>query len=228
LNHPGGSEPVNIASTDYQLRRHYKNRAHNMPANEHLSRRQFLQSASSLSGVAYLRLTGPALIGIAQAASAAKSESAPYRVLGSAEAADFEAIAARIIPTTDTPGATEAGVIHFFDNAFADEMSDQLDGARTGLAAFNALIKDSGSMADRFSDLDTDAQNAFLHTQDTSEFFGLVRLMTIYGFFSMSQYGGNNDHVGWDLIGFEGHHGAWTYPFGDYDAEYSEEIVHGE
>ena len=199
-----------------------------MHNNESVSRRQFLQSASSLSGIAYLRLTGPALAAIAQAARAAKQESSSYRVLSKVEAADFEAIAARIIPTTDTPGATEAGVIHFFDNAFADEMSDQLDAARTGLATFNAAIKDTGSSADRFSDLDPDAQDAFLHTQDTSEFFDLVRLMTIYGFFAMGQYGGNKDHVGWDLIGFEGHHGGWTYPFGDYDAEYSEKNIHGE
>jgi len=194
-------------------------RAHSMHNNKDVSRRQFLQSAGSLSGIAYLRLTGPALVGIAQAASASNSESAPYRVLGNAEAADLKAIAARIIPTTDTPGATEAGVIHFFDNAFADEMSDQLDAARAGLAAFNASIKDASSMADRFSDLDPGAQDVFLHTQDTSEFFELVRLMTIFGFFAMSQYGGNQDHVGWDLIGFEGHHGGWTYPFGYYDAE---------
>ncbi len=203
-------------------------RAHNMPDNNNVSRRQFLQSASSLSGIAYFRLTGPALATIAQTACAAKQESASYRVLGSVEAADFEAIAARIIPTTDTPGATEAGVIHFFDNAFADEMSDRLDDARAGLAAFNALIKDSGSMADRYSDLDPGAQDVFLHTQDTSEFFNLVRLMTIFGFFSMSEYGGNNNHVGWDLIGFEGHHGAWAYPFGYYDAEHSKEIARGE
>jgi hypothetical protein len=199
-----------------------------MHNNKDVSRRQFLQSAGSLSGIAYLRLTGPALIGIAQAASAANSESASYRVLDSVEAADFEAIAARIIPTTDTPGATEAGVIHFFDNAFADEMSDRLDDARAGLADFNAALRDSGSTADRFSDLDPGAQDVFLHTQDTSEFFDLVRLMTIYGFFSMSQYGGNINHIGWDLIGFEGHHGAWTYPFGYYDAERSKENVRGE
>ncbi len=199
-----------------------------MHNNESVSRRQFLQSASSLSGIAYLRLTGPALAAIAQAACAAKQESASYRALGSVEAADFEAIAARIIPTTDTPGAIEAGVIHFFDNAFADEMSDQLGAARAGLATFNAAIKDTGSSADRFSDLDTDAQDAFLHTQDTSDFFGLIRLMTIFGFFSMSEYGGNKNYVGWDLIGFVGHHGGWTYPFGYYDAEHSEANSHGE
>jgi len=190
-----------------------------MPPNTNVSRRHFLQSASSLSGIAYLRLTGPVLATIAQAACTAKLESATYRVLGSDEAADFEAIAARIIPATDTPGAIEAGVIHFFDNAFADEMSDRLDAARDGLAAFNSALNNAGLADTRFSDLDIDSQDAFLHTQDTSDFFRLVRLMTIFGFFSMSQYGGNKDHVGWDLIGFEGHHGAWSYPFGYYDAE---------
>jgi hypothetical protein len=44
--------------------------------------------------------------------------------------------------------------------------------------------------------------------------------MTIFGFFAMEKYGGNRGHVGWDLIGFEGHHGAWQYPFGYYDAAY--------
>ena len=194
-----------------------------MHNNKDVSRRQFLQSASSLSGIAYLRLTGPALAAIAQAACAAKQESASYRVLGKVEAADFEAIAARIIPTTDTPGATEAGVIHFFDNAFADEMSDRLDDARAGLASFNAALRDSGSTAERFGDLDPGAQDVFLHTQDTSEFFNLIRLMTIFGFFAMSKYGGNKDNIGWDLIGFVGDQGPWQYPFGYYDAQ-----VHGE
>ena len=46
--------------------------------------------------------------------------------------------------------------------------------------------------------------------------------MTVFGFFAMSSYGGNKDHIGWDLIGFKGHHGAWEYPFGYYDA-----AVHG-
>ena len=44
--------------------------------------------------------------------------------------------------------------------------------------------------------------------------------MTIYGFFAMSDHGGNADHLSWALIGFEGH-GAWQPPFGYYDAEVS-------
>ena len=176
-----------------------------------------------MSGATYLRITGAALATITQAACSAKQASAAFLVLDDAEAADFAAIAARIIPTTDTPGANEAGVIHFFDNAFAGDMADSLDSARAGLAEFNAAIS-----ADHFSELSEDDQDAFLHTQDQGEFFGLVREMTIFGFFAMSTYGGNKDHIGWDVIGFEGHHGAWAYPFGHYDAEYAKENAHGE
>lgn len=188
-----------------------------------VSRRRFLQSAGSLSGAVYLQLASPAIIAITQSACTARQEAAAFRVLNDAEAADLAAIAARIIPTTDTPGASEAGVIHFIDNAFADEVSEQLEAARAGLANFNAALADSEAAANTFADLDEDEQDAFLKTQEESDFFSTIWLMTISGFFSMSKYGGNKDHVGWDLIDFEGHHGAWTYPFGHYDAAYNAE-----
>jgi gluconate 2-dehydrogenase gamma chain len=198
-----------------------------MQNTDKVSRRNFLQLAGALSTTSYLRLTGTALATIAQSACAAEQESSAFLTLGADEARDFAAIAARIIPTTDTPGATEAGVIHFFDNAFAGDMSDDLSTARAGLADFNAALAESGH-AGRFDELVEDARDKFLRSQEAGEFFGLVREMTIFGFFAMSSYGGNKDHVGWDLIGFEGHHGAWTYPFGHYDAEYAKENSHGE
>lgn len=192
-----------------------------------VSRRNFLQTTGSISAAAFLRLGAPALAAVTQAACTAEQEFAAFLVLGADEAATLAAIAARIIPTTNTPGATEAGVIHFFDNALADAMSDQLIVARGGLADFNAALSDTGN-AQRFEQLGNDEQDAFLQTQEASEFFGLVRVMTIFGFFSMSSYGGNKDHIGWDLVGFGGHHGAWTYPFGYYDTEYAKENAHGE
>jgi gluconate 2-dehydrogenase gamma chain len=195
---------------------------------KNLSRRQFLQSSTSLAGTAYLRLMGPAIIAIAESACTAKHAASPFKVLGADEAGDFAAIAARLIPTTDTPGATEAGVIYFFDSAFAAEMSDQLEAARTGLAAFNAALNESYPDAGRLSSLSEDDQDAFLKTQESEPFFGLAWAMTIFGFFSMSKYGGNKDNIGWDLIGFEGDHGAWQYPFGYYDAQVHGEAKHGE
>jgi gluconate 2-dehydrogenase gamma chain len=201
--------------------------ANGMQNSDNVSRRSFLQLAGALSASSYLRLTGAALASIAQSAYAADQDDRAFLALSADEARDFAAMAARIIPTTDTPGATEAGVIHFFDNAFAEDMSGDLGHARAGLAEFNAALAASGHSG-RFDQLGANAQDDFLRSQESGDFFGLVREMTIFGFFAMSSYGGNKDHVGWDLIGFEGHHGVWTYPFGHYDAEYAKETSRGE
>ncbi len=193
-----------------------------------VSRRRFLQSSGVLTGASLLKIGAPSLLAITQAACTAKDEAATYKVLGEQEAADFAAIAARIIPTTETPGATEAGVIYFFDNAFAAEMSWALDDMRAGLASLNATLAANYANKSHFSDLAEIDQDAILSANETTEFFELCWLMTMYGFFAMSKHGGNKDHVAWDLIGFEGHHGAWDYPFGYYDAEYAKELSHGE
>lgn len=187
-----------------------------------VSRRQFLQLAGALSGTAYLRLGGAALVAVTHAACTAKQESSPFEILLAEEARDFAAIAARIIPSTATPGATEAGVIYFIDNAFAHWQADDLKAARDGLAAFSESLRAIGH-AGHFDEMSTAQQDDFLRAQESGAFFQMVRQMTIFGFFAMSSYGGNRDNIGWDLIGFDGHHGAWTYPFGYYDAEYAKE-----
>jgi gluconate 2-dehydrogenase gamma chain len=53
---------------------------------------------------------------------------------------------------------------------------------------------------------------------EKTEFFELVRLHTIMGFLAKPEYGGNYNHAGWKVIGFED---QMTYepPFGYYDAE---------
>ncbi|HSN52918.1 MAG TPA: gluconate 2-dehydrogenase subunit 3 family protein [Woeseiaceae bacterium] len=187
--------------------------------NNELSRRRFLISAGSLAGASFVRMSGASIAAITQAACTARDDPAAALLSLSAEdALDIEAIAARIIPSTDTPGATEAGVVHFFDSALAGEMRDKRDELLAGLAELNAA---NGAPV-RFADLAPGEQDARLHAIQDSDFFGLVREMTIFGFFAMSSYGGNRDHVGWDLVGFRGHNGAWEYPFGYYDA-----TVHG-
>lgn len=187
------------------------------------SRREFIKSAGALSGAAYLRMLAPAAAAIAQAACSARDEQQPFTVLGKDEAADFAAIAARIIPTTDTPGANEAGVIYFIDRAFDGKMSAQLAFAREQLTELNAALSEGRGSAMRFADLDDNAQDEFLQAHESSPLFNLLWAMTMFGFFAMPKYGGNQGKVGWELIGFEGDHGPWQYPFGHYDAE-----VHGE
>lgn len=183
-----------------------------MSYNSALSRRSFLQSAGTAGVAAWLRVGAPAAAGIAQAACAARAQAADYVFLSAEDAADFEAMAARIIPTTATPGAREAGVIHFFDQAFADAMQDS---AAFALAELESL---NGELGSRFAAHDAARQDEILRGIEDGPLFGLVRVMTIFGFFAMEKYGGNRGHVGWDVIGFQGHKGANTYPFGHYDA----------
>ena len=155
----------------------------------------------------------PSLAAITQAACSARDEGAAFKTLGAEEAADFAAIAARIIPTTDTPGATEAGVIWFWDNALGGSLGSMLEAVRSLREQMNASL-------DRpFADLPGAEQDATLRSIESDSRFKLCRMLTIFGFFAMEKHGGNKGHVSWDLIGFEGHHGAWTPPFGYYDAE---------
>ncbi|MEX2122877.1 MAG: gluconate 2-dehydrogenase subunit 3 family protein [Woeseia sp.] len=190
---------------------------------EPLSRRHFLAGSGSfaaLVGSPLLRAGLPGLVAFSASACTARDEGAAFEVLGAAEAREFEAIAARILPTTDTPGAREAGVIWFMDKSFGSIMKDNLESAREGLAEFQSGVAAAWPGAKVFSDLDENEQDRYLQTQEETDFFGFVRFATIAGFFGMSSYGGNRDNVGWKLLGLDGQHHAWQAPFGHYDAEY--------
>ena len=193
-----------------------------MAANSTLNRRQFLRSTGTLTGASFLRLGVPALTAISQAACGAKQAAAEFVSFSTSEATDLAAIAARILPTTDTPGATEAGVVYFIDKAFAAEMNARLEGVKTDLIAFNDALSAAHPSADHLASLSDTDQDAFLRSVEDSGFFSLIRVMTIFGTFAMSKYGGNNGNVGWEMLNFKGAQGAWQYPFGHYDAE-----VHG-
>lgn len=193
-----------------------------MAVTESMSRRRFVQSAGAVAGSSLLRISATSLAAITEAASTAHAAGAAFATLGEKEAADFAAIAARIIPTTDTPGAAEAGVIHFFDRAWGDELASSLEDARGFLQTLNAAADA------RFATLSPDAQDKLLQDHEDDGRFQLLRVMTIFGFFAMSKHGGNQNHVSWDLIGFRGHQGAWASPFGYYDAQYLKEHGDGE
>ena len=181
-----------------------------------VGRRDFLRSGVALAGGSWLRYTVPALGTLAQAACSARDEAAAFEILEPGEAREFEAIAARILPETASPGAREAGVIWFFDKSFGSFNASSLETARSGLVEFLAGIDDGVP----FSELDEEAQDAYLGTQDETSFFGLMRYMTICGFFGMSHHGGNRDDIGWKLIGVNPGMRAYESPFGYYDAEY--------
>jgi gluconate 2-dehydrogenase gamma chain len=186
-----------------------------------VSRRAFLQAMSGALGVSLLGLNWSEVANAAHDAHmAAKSPGgAAPAFLTSAEAADVEAIAAQIIPTDGTPGAREAGVIHFIDRALATYFARMDDNFRAQLAAFQAACHARYPEAASFAALSSDQQIEFLKTVDQTPFFGSMKFLTLLGMFTMPAYGGNRDGVGWKLIGFEDLH-AFQPPFGYYDRDY--------
>lgn len=180
------------------------------------SRRAFLQASGSLAGGSWLALQLPGLFAVAEAAAAARDAGTAFAHLSAGEAATLEALAARIIPGGDTPGAREAGVIHFIDQALGGFMADAADELRGGAASLDAVAASAGD-APSFAALDADKQDAVLRGIDTTPFFELVHFLTVAGMFSLPTYGGNREYAGWQLLGFQHRHG-WAPPFGHYDA----------
>ncbi|MDZ7645447.1 MAG: gluconate 2-dehydrogenase subunit 3 family protein [Woeseiaceae bacterium] len=192
-----------------------------------IGRRAFVRGSGALAGGSLLRLGWPAALAAAQAACSARDEGAAFTTLTPGEAREFEAVAARILPTTATPGAREAGVIYFFDNLPNTPLAGMLDGLRGTLRPFQAGIAARFPGAQRFSDLGEADQDVWLAENEQTPFFGMARMVTLTGFFAMSRYGGNRDNIGWDLIGFDGP-GPQQSPFGYYDAVYQRENGDGD
>lgn len=121
------------------------------------------------------------------------------------------------MPSDDTPGAKEAGVIYFIDRALQTFDKDQLPFVRTGIKDVNkrAAKRKAGA---RFSQLDATQQDALLKEIENTPFFGGVRYVTMVGMFANPSWGGNRDSIGWKLLGFEPH-AAHKPPFGYYDAQ---------
>ena len=183
-----------------------------------LSRRAFLRQTGIAARNSLIVLSLPVIMSSSAAASEAMLENSAFTILGSEEAREFAAIAARIIPTDETPGATEAGVIYFIDNVLGTSRPEALEPMRAGLASLQASAQSTYGSAS-FSALTPEQQDALLVSIEETEFFGTMRYMTISGMFSLPEYGGNRDYAGWKLIGFEHKH-VWSPPFGFYDADY--------
>ena len=177
-----------------------------------------MDSATVAKG-SFLALSLPVILSACQRSQQALEQGAGFRVLEADEVADLSAIAARIIPTDDTPGATEAGVIYFLDTIFAEaRRASQLASLREGLAALRGQLT-TGER--HIHELTEAQQDQLLLDNEQTPFFATMRYLTIAGTLSLPRYGGNRDKVGYQLIGYEDR-GAWSAPYGFYDADYAE------
>jgi gluconate 2-dehydrogenase gamma chain len=184
-----------------------------------VSRRLLLRAIAATLGVAAVP---SGWFDLAEAAARPADEK--FTFFSAAEAADVEAVAAQIIPTDDTPGAREAGVVYFIDRALATFLSQLASDYRANLAGFQAAFRKqhpaaAGTDMASFAALTSDRQIEYLKTIDRTPFFESTRLLTLIGMFTMPSYGGNRDGGGWKLLGFE-HQTSFQPPFGYYDRDY--------
>lgn len=190
-----------------------------MPPNQ-FSRRAFLQSSSTLAKGSFIVLAAPGFLAACkQADEAISSEAQAFSTLSEIEARELRAIAARILPSDETPGAEEAGVIYFIDAVLGDNRDEEYRAVRDALreVQYNGALKFS---APYFADLTTVQQDELLTEIENTPFFATIRYLTIAGMFALPSYGGNKNKIGYQLIGFDEQH-AWAPPFGFYDADYA-------
>lgn len=188
-----------------------------------VSRREFI-AGSALGAVWFAAAAACRDAGKASENSASHlsppSESPPpprtLKVLTPEQFAELEAITSRIIPTDDTPGAKEAGVVWFIDYALTSFAADSVALFADGLKSLQTDVRRLHPGHASFVSLTELQQDALLERIENSEFFGTVRFATIAGMFSLPRYGGNHNYIGWDLIG-QDHVFEFKPPFGWYD-----------
>jgi gluconate 2-dehydrogenase gamma chain len=204
--------------------------------NNSLSRRRFLSHGISGLSSAWITAHWPAVLSAADHAHRAAQSATPpkFEFFSPEQAAEIDAIAARIIPTDGTPGARQAGVVYFIDRALTTFASDDQKTYKGGLPELQARVRELFPAVERFSAATPEQQDEVLRSLDdhapvparpfrprpaAQSFFETLRQHTITGFLVDPDAGGNRDGVGWKVIGREREH-MFQPPFGYYDKDY--------
>ena len=169
-----------------------------------IGRREMIRRAALLAGVVvapeWLMAVDPA------SAKATADEPAGKQVtpvagsrLTAAHAAIAGAVADRILPRTDTPGAADVGVPAFIDRLYGEFMTPAERRMLTdGLTAVDAAAQSAHGRG--FTSLTADQQDTLLRTIAHAEegkpqgFFRLIRSATVLGYFTSEQVGRNVLH----------------------------------
>jgi len=202
-----------------------------------LSRRRFLSQAGIGVSAAWVSAHWPEMVSAATHAHQAMQSGVAYKFefFTFAEATEIDALSARIIPTDDTPGAREAGVLYFIDRALVTFANGDQQKYREGLPELQSLVREKFPGVEKFSAATAEQQDELLHTMEASQteksprrrslksaqtFLEALRIQTIAGFLIDPEVGlGNRGGVGWKLIAREPEH-SFQPPFGYYDKDY--------
>jgi len=132
-------------------------------------------------------------------------------VLTPEESKILAAVADRIFPQTETPGAVEIGAVQYIEIALAGDYAVLAPVYRRCLRAIERCAKAKFRRAfcllseaqkdEVLVDFETGAVPGFKLAVD---FFEIVRCHVLEGVFCEPQYGGNRDMIGWRLVDFPG------------------------
>src|SRR5712692_10744865 len=203
---------------------------------DNLSRRNFLTRAGGAVSAVCLSAHWPAIVAAAEHAhrAAKSSASAKFQFFSPEQAVEIDAIAARIIPSDETPAAREAGAVYFIDRALTTFAVDDQKTYREGLPSLQLRVRELFPSVEKFSSAAPEQQDQILYTfGDKAEygrrfrpnatakpFFEALRADTIVAFLIDPDSGGNRDGVGWKVIGRDPEH-MFQPPFGYYDKDYA-------
>ena len=203
-----------------------------------LSRRLFLLHSISGISAAWVVTNWPAALAAAQHAHNSAQSALPPRFEFFTQdlATEVDAVTARIIPTDQTPGAREAGVVYFIDRALATFAKSDQKLYTEGIAELQARAREMFPSVKKLSVATAEQQDEILRSLDKDSasvgrpfrparsgqnFFETLRQHAIAGFLidPDSDRRGNRGGVGWQLIGREPEH-MFQPPFGYYDKDY--------
>jgi gluconate 2-dehydrogenase gamma chain len=177
-----------------------------------ITRREFTDRLRALGVTAGAAFSYAELLTASQAQGRTALEPSEFKVL--------EAIAGRIFPATDTPGAIEMGAANYIDQALADPYRPQLARYRRGIEELerycNATLGKSFTVlsAQQKDDiLETLAEGKLREIGDGPQFFEMIRHHVMEGVFCEPYYGGNRDLAGWKLVGFPGQRYGYDDPY---------------
>lgn len=125
----------------------------------------------------------------------------------------LDALVARIVPSDDgTPGAREAGVARYVGQRLSEDDGTAGELWRRGSAALEAAARSTGATS--FAGAPVRVQDKALAAidadTDLAGFLDLVIGLVREGMFADPAHGGNDDGIGWALIGYPGPRASWT------------------
>ncbi len=158
-----------------------------------MNRREAIKRASLALGAA---ISASTLVGVAHAQASRSGPGWKPAHLNRRQAATAGAIAERILPRTDTPGAVDVGVPEYIDVMYGDYLTrEEKSNLGKGLNEMNKRARRAHKK--HFADLSASQQDDLIRElaqegdKESKEFYRKIRELTLVGYFTSKEVGMN-------------------------------------